>query len=69
MNNYFVQVTDKYSHGAAIELHENLSIATAQRIYKACCKAYPASAYSIYTNSVEQKFSDRIGHIVTQKVT
>ena len=51
-NNYFVQVTDKYSFGSAVELHENLSVATARRIYNACVKAYPSQIYLVKTNAL-----------------
>ena len=49
-NNYFVQVTNAY--GRTRELHENLSVATARRIYNACVKAYPAQMYTVKTNAL-----------------
>ena len=55
MNNYYVQVTDKYySSGCAVELQENLTKEAAIALYKQCERAYPREAYRVIWGSNDQ---------------
>ena len=49
-NIYYVQVTDKYSYGGAIELSENMSVETATRMFESCVRNYPSDKYNVQTN-------------------
>ncbi len=52
MNNYYVQVTDKYySSGYAVELQENMTKEEAIALYKKCERAYPREAYRVIWGS------------------